>query len=250
SRWRCATASAATRRRWSRSAATRASSATSCACSANRRGWPRPGSWTRSRRAASRGAGGWRNWRASGSWRRWRPPDIPLHAADYRPPWWLRNGHLQTMLGSSPWRRRRGAQALAATGATTEEFLVDGGPGVRLQGLLSTIPGAEPRGLALLLHGRARSADPGHQPPTAAPVRGAVPAARLRHLPPELPRPRRQPPPQPGAVPLQPHRRSGAGGARHRAALLAAGLAWPAAGGGRAFAGRQLRATAGVARAG
>ena len=93
---------------------------------------------------------------------------MPLHARDYRPPWWLRNGHVQTMLGSSPWRRRRGAQALAATGAVTEECLVDGGPGVRLQGFLSTVPGVEPRGLALLLHGWEGSAESSYMRLTAA----------------------------------------------------------------------------------
>ena len=82
-----------------------------------------------------------------------------LTAADYRPPWWLRNGHLQTMLGSNPWRRRQGAQALAATGASSSEHLVDGGDGVRLHGLYSAVPGIEPRGLALLLHGWEGSAD-------------------------------------------------------------------------------------------
>jgi predicted alpha/beta-fold hydrolase len=72
------------------------------------------------------------------------------------------------MLGSSPWRRRRGAEALAATGAVTEECLVEGGPGVRLQGFLSTIPGVEPRGLALLLHGWEGSAESSYMRQTAA----------------------------------------------------------------------------------
>jgi 1-acyl-sn-glycerol-3-phosphate acyltransferase len=41
SRWRCATACAATRRPWSRSASAKASSPTSCACWGNRHGGPR-----------------------------------------------------------------------------------------------------------------------------------------------------------------------------------------------------------------
>ena len=93
---------------------------------------------------------------------------MPLHARDYRPPWWLRNGHVQTMLGSSPWRRRRGAQALAATGARTTHHVVDGGEGVRLHGLHSVVPGVEPRGLALLLHGWEGSAESSYMHQTAA----------------------------------------------------------------------------------
>ena len=76
-----------------------------------------------------------------------------LTAADYRPPPWLRNAHLQSALGSSAPRQRIGRQRLAASGALTTEHLLDGGDGVRLQGLHSAVPGVEPRGLALLLHG-------------------------------------------------------------------------------------------------
>lgn len=88
--------------------------------------------------------------------------------AGYRPPWWLRSGHVQTMLGSSPWRRRRGAHALAEAGAVTTAHLVDGGPGVRLEGLHSVVPGVEPRGLALLLHGWEGSAESSYMRQTAA----------------------------------------------------------------------------------
>lgn len=91
-----------------------------------------------------------------------------LHVADYQPPWWLRSGHVQTMLSSSPWRQRRGAQALAATGAVTTAHVLDGGPGVRLQGLHSVVPGIEPRGLALLLHGWEGSAESSYMRQTAA----------------------------------------------------------------------------------
>src|SRR5690554_4591158 len=86
----------------------------------------------------------------------------------FAPPRWLRNAHLQSVLGTSAWRRRRGARALAATGATTTEHLVDGGGGVRLQGLHSAVPGASPRGLALLLHGWEGSSDSSYMCLTAA----------------------------------------------------------------------------------
>ena len=73
-----------------------------------------------------------------------------LSATDYHPPRWLRSPHMQSVLGSSPLRRRRGAKALQASGAATSEHLVDGGDGVRLHGLYSRPPDVEPRGLALL----------------------------------------------------------------------------------------------------
>ena len=74
-------------------------------------------------------------------------------AQDYMPPRWLRNAHLQSVLGTSAWRRRRGVRALAATGARTTSHIVDGGGGVRLHGLHSAVPGVTARGLVLLLHG-------------------------------------------------------------------------------------------------
>lgn len=93
---------------------------------------------------------------------RW-PGELPRVAvaampasADYRPPRWLRNPHLQSALGSSQLRQRMGERELAALDATTTEHLVDGGEGVRLLGLHSAPRGAgqaAPRGLALLLHG-------------------------------------------------------------------------------------------------
>ncbi|MGV8932709.1 MAG: YheT family hydrolase [Luteimonas sp.] len=76
-----------------------------------------------------------------------------MSAADYCPPHWLRNRHVQSVLASSPFRRDRGAKALARLGVVTTEHLVDGGDGVRLHGLHSTPAHARPRGLALLLHG-------------------------------------------------------------------------------------------------
>src|SRR5690625_1790002 len=87
---------------------------------------------------------------------------------DFAPPRWLRNAHLQSVLGTSPWRRRRGALALAATGAVSAVHIVDGGDGVRLQGLHSAVPGVAPRGLALLLHGWEGSSDSSYMCLTAA----------------------------------------------------------------------------------
>jgi uncharacterized protein len=89
-------------------------------------------------------------------------------AEDYLPPRWLRNPHVQSVLGTSPWRRMRGAKLLAATGAVTTGHVVDGGEGVRLHGLHSVIPGTASRGLVLLLHGWEGSAESSYMRLTAA----------------------------------------------------------------------------------
>ena len=91
-----------------------------------------------------------------------------LTAADYQPPKWLRNPHLQSVLSSSTLRRRRGLRALNASGALTTEHIFDGGGGVRLQGWHSAIPGSEAHGLALLLHGWEGSVDSSYMRMTAA----------------------------------------------------------------------------------
>ena len=91
-----------------------------------------------------------------------------MNAGRYHAPWWLRSGHVQTLLGSSPWRQRHGARVLAATGAVTRVHLVDGGDGVRLQGLHSVLPGVQPHGLALLMHGWEGSAESGYMRLAAA----------------------------------------------------------------------------------
>lgn len=72
----------------------------------------------------------------------------------FSPPRWLRDRHLQTVLGSSPLRRRRGARQLAAASARHDTAVYDGGHGVRLAGVLSqSRHGSEPGRLAVLLHG-------------------------------------------------------------------------------------------------
>ncbi|WP_256776799.1 MULTISPECIES: alpha/beta fold hydrolase [unclassified Stenotrophomonas] len=91
-----------------------------------------------------------------------------MTAADYLPPRWLRNPHLQSMLSSSRMRMQRGLTLLAATGAVTEELILDGGQGVRLQGWHSHVQGREPIGMALLLHGWEGSAESSYMRMTAA----------------------------------------------------------------------------------
>ena len=90
-----------------------------------------------------------------------------IDARDYAPPTWLRGPHVQSVLSSSPLRRRRGARALARLGAQTSEVLLDAGDGVRLQGFHSSLP-RPPRGLVLLLHGWEGSVESGYMLHTAA----------------------------------------------------------------------------------
>lgn len=90
-----------------------------------------------------------------------------LTASDYRPPRWLRNAHVQSVLGSSLLRRRHGERSLAALGAISTDHLIDAGDGVRLQGVHSVLPDCEPRGLVLLLHGWEGSVDSSYMRLTA-----------------------------------------------------------------------------------
>ena len=90
-----------------------------------------------------------------------------IQASDYAPPTWLRGPHVQSVLSSSPMRRRRGARALLRLGTRTEEVVLDAGDGVRLQGFHSTLP-REPLGLVLLLHGWEGSSESGYMLNTAA----------------------------------------------------------------------------------
>lgn len=91
----------------------------------------------------------------------------------YRPPLWLRSPHLQSLISTSPLRRARGALLLRHSGAVSKPYIVDGGDGVRLEGVHSRLPGVEPRGLALLLHGWEGSAESSYMRLTAAHLLGA-----------------------------------------------------------------------------
>lgn len=72
----------------------------------------------------------------------------------------LRNAHVQSVLSSSPWRRRAGASRLAALGAVPRVHVLDLPEGIRLAGLHTAAPAPRADGaLALLLHGWEGSAE-------------------------------------------------------------------------------------------
>lgn len=70
----------------------------------------------------------------------------------FRPPFGLRSGHMQSLLGSSGMRRRAVEKRAVELQAAAEVWTLDGGDDVRLQGLYSKQAGGG-RGLAVLLHG-------------------------------------------------------------------------------------------------
>ncbi len=70
----------------------------------------------------------------------------------FRPPAGLRSGHFQSLLASSSIRRRVVLRRSAALRERGEVWTLDGGDGIRLQGLYSAQSG-ESHGLAVLLHG-------------------------------------------------------------------------------------------------
>ena len=72
--------------------------------------------------------------------------------AAFRPPLSLRSGHLQSLLGSSGLRRRTVWRRAGELRSAAEVWTLNGGDGVRLQGLYSPQPRGG-RGLAVLLHG-------------------------------------------------------------------------------------------------
>ncbi|HEX7817577.1 YheT family hydrolase [Dyella sp.] len=79
---------------------------------------------------------------------------------DFRPPWPLTSGHIQTMLSSSGVRRQLLPHRAHKVQTGAEHVVVDGGEGVRLTGAYtaqSALPAA--RGLAVLFHGWEGSVD-------------------------------------------------------------------------------------------
>jgi uncharacterized protein len=79
---------------------------------------------------------------------------------DFRPPWPLTSGHIQTMLSSSGVRRLLLPRAARSVQEGAEPVMVDGGGGVRLTGAFTAQKlRSQPRGLAVLFHGWEGSVD-------------------------------------------------------------------------------------------
>jgi predicted alpha/beta-fold hydrolase len=81
---------------------------------------------------------------------------------EFRPPAWIANRHLQSILPSLPFRRPAIERRAMAVRAASRPLVLDSGDGVRLLGLHAApaagVPVATPR-LAVLLHGWEGSAD-------------------------------------------------------------------------------------------
>ncbi|GAC1454207.1 MAG: alpha/beta fold hydrolase [Steroidobacteraceae bacterium] len=82
----------------------------------------------------------------------------PTADDDFRPPWWLRNPHVQSVLASSFVRRSRVVRQAAPLVAAEREVLLDCGEGVRLQCFISS-PAPSNGQPVVLLHGWEGSAE-------------------------------------------------------------------------------------------
>lgn len=86
------------------------------------------------------------------------PLTAPTADDDFRPPWWLRNPHVQSILSSTAWRRGRVLRHAQPLLAAQREVLLDCGDGVRLQSFISSR--AQSTGLPVVLnHGWEGSAE-------------------------------------------------------------------------------------------
>jgi predicted alpha/beta-fold hydrolase len=72
--------------------------------------------------------------------------------SNFKPPLGMRSRHMQSLLNSSGLRRRRIMRSSQALQNSAEVYTLDGGSGIRLQGLYSK-QSSKSRGLAVLLHG-------------------------------------------------------------------------------------------------
>ncbi len=77
-----------------------------------------------------------------------------MNGADFKPPWLLRNPHVQSVLSSARLRRWFALRRDDAIESRAVEHILDCGDGVRLQGFRTTQSVlAQSRGLVVLLHG-------------------------------------------------------------------------------------------------
>ena len=84
--------------------------------------------------------------------------DLPL-ARQFQPRGWLRSAHVQSVLSSSPLRRRQLQHARQQLQLRSEEHILSCGDGIRLLGLYTPAPRQPAHGLVVLLHGWEGSAD-------------------------------------------------------------------------------------------
>ena len=84
---------------------------------------------------------------------------MSLASSPFLPARGLRNGHMQSVLASSPARARHAARKLTEAAAHHQTLTLDAGDGIRLQGVLSTPQTHSHKALALLLHGWEGSAE-------------------------------------------------------------------------------------------
>ena len=91
---------------------------------------------------------------------------------NFKPPLSLRSGHFQSLLGSSALRRRSMLRRSETLQDCAEVWTLDGGEGIRLQGLYSKQEG-ESKGLAVLLHGWEGNVNSNYMLGTAARLFGA-----------------------------------------------------------------------------
>ena len=83
----------------------------------------------------------------------------PSAADEFRPPRWLRNHHLQSMLASTSWRRAGVFARARPLIASARELTLECGGGVRLQCFLSTPARPAAHAPVVLLHGWEGSAE-------------------------------------------------------------------------------------------
>ncbi len=81
-----------------------------------------------------------------------RIPRVDNLFSNFKTPWGMRSRHMQSLLNSSSLRRRRITRKSEALQTSAEVYTLDGGSGIRLQGLYSKQT-SKSRGLAVLLHG-------------------------------------------------------------------------------------------------